>query len=197
MKLTRTMETINGAYQGLHERAEKLANVLARLGHKVEWGYFGQHSTMVDGDYFLEYYPVPVITVKDVCDVGLDFTQVWVEGKLYSGAARELELNFLKKYDFSIYGIDNYLQELYEDGMSDEELHEAIASSEEREIGIAITLDDEPLTREIIEAVHLMMQLGTHIIIPPDESDESTAFEQDELEEDAPAYQILDAFEKA
>ncbi|MCH5278762.1 MAG: hypothetical protein J1E60_03135 [Christensenellaceae bacterium] len=197
MKLTKNMELINNSYRTLHERAVNLAKLLDKLGYSVEWGYYGQHSAKVDGEYYLEYYPIPVITVKDICDIGLDFSQVFVEGKLYPDDAQKLSIAALKGYEFEIYGIENYLADLYFDNMSDDELHESIRESGEAEVGLSILLDGEPLTKEILDIIKLLEKIGTHIASEVDE--ESDAVEGtsifDDMDLNTPAFEIADALD--
>lgn len=194
MKLTKNMEIINNSYRTLHERAVNLAKLLRKLGYSVEWGYYGQHSAKVEGEYYLEYYPIPVITVKDICDIGLDFTQVFLEGKLYSEDAQKLNIAALKGYEFEIYGIENYLVDLYFDGMSDEELHESIRESGDAEVGLSILLDGEPLTNEILDRIQLLQSLGTHIAIEEGEEETNSSI-FDNMDSNTPAFEIADALD--
>ena len=195
MKLTKNMELINNSYRPLHERAVNLAKLLNKLGFTVEWGYYNQHSAKVDDEYYLEYYPIPVITVKDVCDIGLDFTQCFIEGKLYSEDIEKLQLSMLNGFKFEIYGVENYLSDLYFEDMSNEEFYDSVRESGETEVGISILLDGEPSAQEVLDIIKLYEKLGTHILV--EETDEAAASSVfDELDPDAPAFEIADALNK-
>lgn len=66
-----------------------LRNTLEKLGYNVEWGYYDRHTVTVNGDNFLEYYPIPVLTVNGICDIAVDFLQVSIDGKLFAAEFEE------------------------------------------------------------------------------------------------------------
>ena len=76
MKIPKNVNVVNDSYRTLSERAIMLRNTLEKLGYNVEWGYYDRHTVTVNGDNFLEYYPIPVLTVNGICDIAVDFLQV-------------------------------------------------------------------------------------------------------------------------
>lgn len=191
MKINKTIETINNSYRTLNERASRLVQSLKVLGHSVEWNYYSQHSIMIDGEPVIEHYPIPVITVKDVCDIGIDFMQVFVEGKVFAEDAAKIDLAALKKCDdFSIYGVESYLMDMYFEGMNSDELQNSISESGEKEVNIAVSLPGEPLIKEILDTVLIFRNMGTHVLSPYLTPDEDVESKECEIDENAPAFQI-------
>lgn len=84
MKIPKNVNVVNDSYRTLSERAIMLRNTLEKLGYNVEWGYYDRHTVTVNGDNFLEYYPIPVLTVNGICDIAVDFLQVSIDGKLFA-----------------------------------------------------------------------------------------------------------------
>ena len=71
MKIPKNVNVVNDSYRTLSERAIMLRNTLEKLGYNVEWGYYDRHTVTVNGDNFLEYYPIPVLTVNGICDIAV------------------------------------------------------------------------------------------------------------------------------
>ena len=118
MKIPKNVNVVNDSYRTLSERAIMLRNTLEKLGYNVEWGYYDRHTVTVNGDNFLEYYPIPVLTVNGICDIAVDFLQVSIDGKLFAAEFEEkLDFAKLKSHGFECYGAENYLESLYVPGM--------------------------------------------------------------------------------
>ena len=191
MKISKTIDSINNNYRNLHERTVQFTEMLTKLGHKVEWGYYNSHSTIADGEPYLEYYPIPVVTVNDTCNVGIDFSRVFIEGKLYKDEAGNFDMDKFRDYRFTVCGTENYLLDIYSDGMDADEFAESVSESGEEEIIIRIELDGEPLIKEILETIKLLDETGTHI--KSHSTDENIPEEMNSLsdmDENTPAYEV-------
>ena len=95
MKIPKNVNVVNDSYRTLSERAIMLRNTLEKLGYNVEWCYYDRNTVTVNGDNFLEYYPIPVLTVNGICDIAVDFLQVSIDGKLFAAEFEE-KLDFAK-----------------------------------------------------------------------------------------------------
>ena len=191
MKLAKTVDIINNSYRNLNERTVQFTEMLTKLGHKVEWGYYNSHSVTVDGEPCLEYYPIPVITVNDTCNVGMDFLRVFIEGKLYKDEAANFDTDKLRDYKFAVCVTKNYLSEIYSDGMDADEFAESVEESGEEEIIIKIELDGEPLIKEILDVIKLLDEIGTHI--KSHSTDDNIPEEMNslsEMDENTPAFEV-------
>ncbi len=65
-------QQLNRIYAPLRGRAVRLTQLLAEKGLKAEWGWYANHSVKVDGEYQIEEFPVPVIEVEGLCEIGLN-----------------------------------------------------------------------------------------------------------------------------
>lgn len=196
MKIPKNVNVVNDAYRSLSERAIMLRNTLEKLGYDVEWGYYDRHTVTVNGDSFLEYYPIPVLTVNGICDILIDFIQTSIDGKLFSGEFEEkFDFAKLAPHKFECYGVENYLESLYAPGMSRDELIESVRACGEAEIGVAAGFEGEPLMKEILDLLHVFVSMGTHTEVhnPVYEGDEESKNALDGIDESTPAFQVADA----
>lgn len=197
MKLAKTLEILNDVYRQLDERAVRLKNLLSKLGYSVSMGYYNQHTVAIDGDMLLEHYPIPVITIKDICEIGLDIMQVYVESKFYREEAIGIDFSKLKKYNFECYGVNEYLENFYEPGMALEDIAASIEQSGDDEFAINIVLDGEPLTKEIIECIQRVEDLGGHAISKPSEVDGAGANDPGiNIDSESAAFEVADALDE-
>lgn len=108
----------------------------------------------------MDFFPIPVVTVKGLCDIEIDLDKVSVSTKL----RREVALNYsyekLSGYEFEAYGVDEYLDDFYVKGNSYSELVENIASGKEKEIGFSFMFAKDVDAREVYELVKFFIKEG-------------------------------------
>lgn len=56
-----------------------ISKALAEAGYTVRWDWYNLHGSVRDGEYRVELFPVPVITVGHWCEVILKLDCVCVE----------------------------------------------------------------------------------------------------------------------
>ena len=83
----KTVEELNRIYAPLREKAVRIINTLEKLGADVEWGWYAGHSVDRKGELLFEAFPIPVITVKDICEIGVDLRGAFIEGRLFASEA--------------------------------------------------------------------------------------------------------------
>lgn len=194
MKVSKSIHTINEAYRSVHERTEKLTTMLAKLDLPVEWRYRSQHYIMVGDEPMFEYYPIPVITVGKVCDIGIDFMRVFVEGKLSTDDVYSINFAELQKYDnFGIFSEGDLSENLCFEGMTNEEFAKITNELSDDELLISVSLQGEPTPEEILKAVKLLEGMGTHSDSPDDMSER---VETEIVDENAPAFVIANELMK-
>lgn len=158
-----TFNFLNDIYKNLYERTCEVCKALKSHSYDISWAYFAFHSTRIEAELMLEYFPVPVITVKNICDIGLRPDNFFIELKFKREEALLFDFSSIK-FDFEVYGIENYLNDFYNNSMAVGEIHSNIKKSKEKEIGVQLKIDKTASTGEIIEIVKLCQLWGSHII---------------------------------
>ncbi len=149
-------ETLNNIYKPLYDYVKTTVDRLKSCGYKCEWGYYNYHYIRRNNDWALEYFPIPVIEVNGMCDIGIDLNHIFIEYKLIKKAALKYDFKKLKKYKFEIYGVEEYLDDFYNENMDFEGIKGRIDKSEETTIGISIFLNEKTPFEQILEVVKLI-----------------------------------------
>ena len=97
----------------------------------------------MNGQWAREAWPIPVISVRGLCDVEIQFDALGVSAKLTREAALECAFEAARGVPFEAYGVKDCLADYYRSGFSIETLRERVRASDEREIGFAFTLPFE------------------------------------------------------
>ncbi len=165
--IRKKIDELNEVYSRLREKAVRIVGAFKKLEADVSWGWYAGHNVDVRGSFVYEAFPIPVITVKDICEIGVDLKGAYIEGRIFSAEADAFDFDRLAGYDFCVYGSDSYLSELYDSRKSGEdELDELMFSLDETDSELCIDLifPAMPTINVIIEACSLLMELGTHIL---------------------------------
>ena len=130
-------QQLNQVYAPLRGRASRLARALAEKGLKAEWGWYANHFVKVDGEYQAEEFPIPVIEVQGLCEIGLNLDECWVEFQLSRKAALSFDWEQLPE-GAEVYGVAQYLVDFYTAGMDRAGIAGRIAQSAEQTVNIAL-----------------------------------------------------------
>lgn len=145
-----TTKLLNGIYLKIQEEKNIITDYLDNENYEYFVGYFPYHSFKENNEFYLEYYPIPVITLSDRVDIGVDIDQIYFEFKLSREEAVLFDYKEISMYHFEVYGIDDYYYDFY-----DEENVEAIVSnienSDEHEVGVSILIVKENIVNTIKE----------------------------------------------
>lgn len=63
-------------------------------------------------------YPIPVIGVKDFCDIEIQFDKISASTKLNREAALAYSYEKFSEYEFEVYGVEDYLADFYHNGQT-------------------------------------------------------------------------------
>lgn len=158
---TISVEKLNNIYYRLETKQMELFQGLFHRVFELKSGYYsGNYHRNKEGEYVMEYYPIPVIEVRGYCDVEINLENITVSTKLTKQKAVEFNYDKLKEYSFEAYGVEDYLQDFYEPGMTTDELQGAIKKSEEKEIGFSFKFDFDITGTEIYEFVKMLRREG-------------------------------------
>ncbi len=157
---TNRRQALNEAYRPLYTRMKDLSAALERRGLTVESGWFsGHYGKNEAGQYQMDYFPIPVITVKGVCDVELGLELTTVSAKLSRDAALAFSPERLGEIPFEAYGVENYLLDLYLPGMAPPCLRDNILACGEREIGFSFCLPPDAPAERVLALVETLEQV--------------------------------------
>ena len=156
-------EELNEVYKKLDLRMHKIAAPFTSLHKEYDFscGYYnGHYHKATDGKYVMDYFPIPVITIKGLCDIEIDLDKVSISTKLKREVALSYEYEKLSGYKFEAYGVDEYLDDFYVEGNTYAELVKNVESSEEKEIGFSFMFSGEVDAEEIYKAVRFLRKEG-------------------------------------
>ena len=137
----RRLAEIDAAYRALETRLEAVKAAVRQIG--LEWTagwYNGHYARDGRGEFHRQAYPIPVVSVKQLCDIELGFSALNITAKLSRAQALAFPYETLPPCSFEAYGVEDYLSDYYHAGQSLETLRQNVASSNEAEIGFAFSL---------------------------------------------------------
>ena len=154
-------EILNETYEPLYRRVQSIGQKLAAAGYTARWGWFNMHGSLRDGEYRVELFPVPVITVGHWCDVVLELDCICIDTHLRCVQGRVFDWRSLP-WAFEVYGVEDFTEDLYRPGMDLEGLPERIRRYG-REIGLSIPLPPDCPDEEIVGIADACRLWDTHI----------------------------------
>lgn len=98
-------DDLNSLYFPLCEKAEHINARLTGDGVCPVISWIGSHSRKSsDGFYETDCYPIPVIEVKGLCDIEVDFDCICVNSKLSKQSALDFDYSLIDGLKFEVYG---------------------------------------------------------------------------------------------
>ncbi len=152
---------LNEAYSELEAKHDDIIHALTCQAFSLESGWYnGHYQKNSDGEWVRDAYPIPVITVKGLCDIEIQLDCISVSTKRKREMALAYSFDPLMDYEFEVYGVEDYLSDYYHHGQSVREMKENIQKSSEAEIGISFSFPFEVTGQKISELVKLLGQEG-------------------------------------
>lgn len=74
-------DELNDIYRKLENRMHRIVALFTSLhkGFDCSGGYYsGHYHKNAEGKYVMDFFPIPVVTVKGVCDIEIDLDKVSV-----------------------------------------------------------------------------------------------------------------------
>lgn len=152
---------INDSYKELDYVANDIFNSLFRLPDEYSYkiGYFNYRYYKDNNSYDLEYYPIPVISILNICDIEIDFDQIRFVCKIKHYQALSYDYYELNEYEFDLYELDNQGSKLYKSGESTDGLSFLLSKIDTKELGITFYFDKKNLP-DIIEFISFLDKEG-------------------------------------
>lgn len=148
------LRSLNEAYLALEARASRLLALLSPEA-RLRW-YNGHYHRTVSGDWEREAYPIPVIELRGLCDIELQFSSTIVTSKLKREAALMLDFPPFASYPFEVSGVEDYLTDLCLPGQTEVSFRQALLDSTEQEVFFSFQLQQET------DAPQFLMLLRSH-----------------------------------
>lgn len=136
---------LNAFYKNLYNKAQELMRPFISMhrNYKCEMGFYnGHYSKDENGNYQMEFFPIPVIRIKGYCDIEIGIDSISISTKLSKQDIEFFDYTLLEKYDFEAYGVENYLDDYYLKGSTIDEFIQKVKESNEKEIGFSFVFDD-------------------------------------------------------
>ena len=147
---------LNEIYKKLDEKARRISQLL-----HCDFGYFNGHYYKTEsGNYEMDYFPIPVVSLKGVCDIEIALNQISVTTKLTREMAISYDFEKVKPYSFEAYGVENYLNDFYLVGDTINKMLEKIKSSQEQHIFFSFYFPFDVSASVICEFVKLIRNEG-------------------------------------
>ncbi len=147
---------LNEIYKPLCEKTTEIKNKLNELGFCVKSGFYNNHYVKCDNGFLTEHFPIPVISVENIGDIGIDINSIWIEIILSRDEAILLDYAHMAHiYNFEVYGVNEYLHDFYNAQSDPRLVVEKINNSEEKQICVAFYYAHESNTDELISIVRL------------------------------------------
>lgn len=162
--MKRRMQMLNDIYKPMYEYLKCLLKALKELEYDYKWGFYNNHSIKEDNQWLLEYYPIPVVTIKDICDIGIDMNHIFVECKMKKEEAIGFHWNIISDYKFEVYGVEDYLNDFYNPSLKFDDISERISQSNEKEIGIAFEFPYLDEKCNLLDLVKKLESMDTYIL---------------------------------
>ena len=102
-------DELNNIYRELENRIHRITAPFtsSHKGFDFSCGYYsGHYHKNTEGKYVMDFFPIPVVSVKGVCDIEIDLDKVSVSTKLRREVALNYEYEKLSVYEFEAYGVD-------------------------------------------------------------------------------------------
>lgn len=134
------MNQLNKAYSLLEIRKAEIVDALYHRMFEIESGWYSGHYHRDDcGNWIRESYPIPVVSVKGLCDIEIGFERITVSTKLKRNTVLSYSFDKFAGYTFEAYGVDDYLADYFHAGQTIPEMKDNVRACEEREIGFSFT----------------------------------------------------------
>ena len=149
-------QRLNDIYRKLDQKARELNT----LFHCTVGYYNGHYRKGESGEYEMDYFPIPEVTVKGLCDIEIELDGISITTKLSRDSALSYDYDKIKAHSFEAYGVENYLNDFYTDGSAIEAMLESMEISNEKNIFFSFRFPFEAPSVDIYEFADFLRKEG-------------------------------------
>ena len=144
----------------IYEKLDKKAREICKRLH-CDFGYFNNHyHKNASGQYEIDHFPIPVVSLKGRCDIEIDINQISVTTKLTREKAISSNYDQVMAYDFEAYGVNNYLDDFYLAGDTTNDMIEKIKRSKEETVFFSFYFPFDVAPSVVYEFVNFIGEKG-------------------------------------
>lgn len=155
-------DQLNRFYRPIDLKAKEFTAKLVRphSGFCAAAGFFNGHYHKNEaGKYREDAYPIPVIDVKGLCDIEIDFDSIRITTKLKKEQLLALDWSKLGGTQFEVYGVEDYLCD-YGNNQELLQMNLRIVSSRETEFFVSFLLPPDYSADEAIVFLKQLHNMG-------------------------------------
>jgi hypothetical protein len=135
-------------------KALDVKDKLIAAGYITELGFYNNHYIKDGNDYAIEHFPIPIITIDGIGDIGIDIGNYWVEIHLDKNKAILLDYPKLTQiYNLEVYGSKDFCFDFYNKQFDPYEVAEKINKSDEALINVIFYFCLGCDTNELIDLI--------------------------------------------
>ena len=152
---------LNEFYKNLDDKANYIIDILSKNGFNAEKSYLnGHYNKDANGKFVMDYYPIPVIDVKGLCNIELVVTHLNISTKTSLKNAVHFKYDKLSDYYYEVYGVIDYLADYYKSGEDIVKLYKNLEECNEKEIGFGFSFANNTAIDKILKLVVLFRDFG-------------------------------------
>ena len=157
----RLLTELNAEY---HMLEMKMAEVMFSLFHRIfdlESGWYnGYYDKNEAGEWILGSYPIPVVSVKGLCDIEIRFDSVFVSAKLKRSTALAHSFDKLSSFEFYACDDDDFFTFFHQPGQSVQDMKAHIRTSDARAVRFSFIFPFEVEGKQLFELAKLLRREG-------------------------------------
>ncbi len=135
-------DLMNSVYQRLCQTSAALRQMLTAEGFRHTHGFYNNHSVKRGGVFVTEHYPIPVISVDGIGDIGIDIENIWFEAALPREKALQFDYRQVAGMQFELYGAVHFLDDLCDGNAPADQIVECIKESGEEKFCMLFTFGE-------------------------------------------------------
>ena len=156
--MNNTRSTLNKLYKPIIDKFYEITFQFVKLhgGYDCTSGFYnGHYHKNENSNYQEDKYPIPVISVTNICDIEIDFDNICITSKLSKEQIQSFDLDKLKDYAFEVYGVKNYLKD-YGSNLDINCIKQETSPSKETEFFVSFHFPFETSGEDILKFVRIL-----------------------------------------
>ena len=154
---TENFDLLNKTYQKLNKRRDDLLNLLKEGdGYNLNVAYYSHHYFKENEEFYLEEFPIPVITINDFIDIGVDIDEYFLEARIAKEYALIIDYDFFEM-PFELYGLESFLDDIHNANLDIRTIKDRIEESKEEEFGLSFGFAADCDLEKILDLISILM----------------------------------------